>query len=125
MSVSHEPYIAVENLFPISRYAQMMHLDVGHIMQVGGAGYPPQPTCSQCWMDWHRQQLRQAIATAEEMIAEQIGYPIAPAFCIEDQRFPWHYRWSPTQGGLWRAQMGRRGWPTLFTQRRETVLGAT
>lgn len=124
MSMSHEPYLAVENLFPISRYAQMMHLDLGHIMQVGGANYPQQPTCSQCWMNWHRQQLRQAIATAEGMIAEQIGYPVAPAFCIEDQRFPWHYRWSAEYSGLWRGQIGRRAWPTLHTrQKRLLTLG--
>lgn len=108
-----EPYIEVENLLPLTRYAQLMHLDIGHILQVGGAGYPEMPACSRCWTEDMRQTLRQAIATAEGIIAEQIGYPVGPTYIVQDEKFPWHYRWSPVLATVYRRQIGRGGWPTL------------
>ena len=113
--MSTEPYIAVVNLLPLSRYAQIMGLDLAHIMQVGGSGYPVGPVCSNCWTESMRQQLRLAIASAEEMIAEQLGFPVGATYTEERQRFPWQYKWAGGNNSSYRNQVGRNGWPTIHT----------
>lgn len=109
------PYIAPQNLLPLARYGQIMQLDVPHLMQIEGTNYPRRRVCDVCWTPGLRQQLRIAINTAERMIAEQIGFPVAPSYIVERQRFPARIRLAYRSETGQRRQFGREGWPRLRT----------
>lgn len=106
-------YPDIQHLLPLARYAQVMRLDLAHIMQVGGANYPYRAVCKTCWTEAMRQELRESIAGAERMMGEYLGFSVAPQYISERNVFPWFYRLSKQNGGGYRGQFGRRGWPEL------------
>lgn len=113
--MSSIPYITVQNLLPLARYAQIMRLDVAHLFQIGGTNYPRRAVCDTCWTPGMRQQLRDAISAAERQMAQYLRFPVAPSYIAERMRFPARIRMASGSLTGYRRQFGRRGWPELRT----------
>lgn len=109
------PYIAIQNHLSLARYAQIMRFDLPHLFQIGGTNYPRRRVCDECWTPGMRQQLREAISTAERMMAQYLRYPVAPSYIAERMRFPARIRLASSGAFGYRRQFGREGWPRLRT----------
>ena len=74
-------------LLPQDRYATIMHLGNGncHFNQVEGGKVPMRSGCDDVWDQPEREELAWTIATAEEMIAAELGFWPAPKWIVGEE----------------------------------------
>lgn len=61
-------------LLPLDRYAEIMQIPLTHFNQLEGEKSPQSRGCDDIWDQDARERLAEAIAQAEEMIADQLGF---------------------------------------------------
>ena len=111
MTQDSVPYITVQNLLSLARYAQIMRFDLPHLFQIGGTNYPRRRVCQTCWTPGMRQQIKEAISAAERTMARLLKFPVAPSYIVERRPFPARIRISSAGLRGQRRQFGREGWP--------------
>jgi len=110
-------------LLPLDQYADILGIDPRHFNQVRTTAYPEEGACSDIWWQfaWQhpdkasREDLARAIAQAERLIANYIGFWPAPTWITnETHRYPYQQRWAD-------GAMGTAFFPALSQTRRKTV----
>lgn len=72
-------------ILPIDRWATLMRIPAPHFNQLQGAKAPLAKGCDKVWDQDAREDLAWTMKTAEEMIAEELGFQPAPAFLTDTQ----------------------------------------
>ena len=86
-------------LLPLDRYATIMRMSVCHFNQVDGVKAPLRSGCDDVWDQPEREDLAWAMATAEEMIAHELGFWPAPKWMT----WPCRASGTPSYASLRRA----------------------
>jgi len=73
-------------LLPISRYAAIMGINISHFWQMAGPLNPLRSGCDKVWDQDARELLAWTMAQAEEMIAEELGFFVAPNFITNERQ---------------------------------------
>ncbi len=103
---------SIPTLLSLDRWAQIMNISPPHFNQAASAadGINPFPVtgCSDVWWQWSfqshqrisREEIAQAIAIAEEDIANHLNFWPAPMYIEEVHKFPQHHRPDMYDAGL-------------------------
>lgn len=73
------------SLLPLARYAQIMNIPLAHFQQMAGPKAPLLRGCDSIWDQNAREDLADTMLTAEQMIADELGYWPAPKFITAEQ----------------------------------------
>lgn len=126
-------------LLALDRYASVMHIPLPHFNQAAGSTiFPIGPQCSQVWYSRNdqsadkvsREELAEAIATAEEEIAKVLGFWPAPMFIRNEiHTYPRYHRPELITGGMtnrgqWRSLQADFGKFIAAGQRGLTLVGS-
>jgi len=110
-------------LLSLDQYADILGIDPRHFNQVYSADWPVSGACDSVWFQWawqdpdkaSREDLARAIAQAERLIADYIGFWPAPTWVeAEIHRYPYQQRMSD-------GMIGTIYFPALSTTRRKTL----
>jgi len=87
-------------LLPRDRYASIMQISLAHFNQLNGTKAPI--LCDDVWDQDHRDMLAWNMQTAEEMIAQELGYWPSPKFITNERHLFGHtgVRWDWEQAEL-------------------------
>jgi len=114
---------SIPTLLSLDQYADILGIDPRHFNQVLTDAFPVTDSCDDIWWQfaWQhpgkasREDLARAIAQAERLIAEYVGFWPAPTWTeAETHRYPFQKRWSD-------GDMGIVYFPALSQTRRKTV----
>jgi len=72
-------------LLPLDRYANIMHLTPCHFNQVAGPKAPLRSGCDDVWDQDAREALAWTMETAEQMIADALGFWPAPKWIVNEE----------------------------------------
>lgn len=93
-----------ETLLSLDRWAQIMRVNRCHFNQVDGAKAPMSSDgCDDVWGQQDREDLAMTIATAEEMIANELGFWPAPKYVVGEE-----IRVGRVRADWWNAEFSTR-----------------
>jgi len=90
-------------LLPLDRYASIMRIPACHFNQVAGAKAPLSGGCDGVWSQEDREALAWAMATAEQMIAHELGFWPAPKWFVDEE-----IRINRVRTDWWNAELATR-----------------
>jgi len=90
-------------LLPLDRYFELMKIPPCHGNQVDGGKAPLSSGCDGVWSQEDRETLAWTLATAEEMIARELGFWPAPKWIVDEE-----VRLGRVRADWWNAEFGTK-----------------